>query len=237
MTHRSLLHLAALALLFASVGGRLAALEFRTLSWSGSLDGLAYERQGRLVALAADERSLSPAYMLPEGARLRIHRSSPADGTASPDDREPLLETAPPPGLTKAILMLAREREGGALSALWIDDGEQAHPKGRLAFINLSGADIAIRADEATHMVPRRETRLHAFLESASSVNMQAAVERAGRPEFVASCELRVHPDYKILVLFRDGRPDPGSLNPDYVATSVEFLLFYDYMPRPPVSG
>lgn len=237
MTHRSLLHLAALALLFASVGGRLTALEFRTLSWSGSLDGLVYEWQGRLVPLVAGERDLSSTYVLPDGASLRIHRHAPANGSPSPGDREPLLETTPPPGLTKAILMLAREREGGALQALWIDDSEHAHPKGRLAFINLSGSDIAIRADDTTHMVPRQETRLHAFLDGASSVNMQAAVERAGRPEFVASCALRVHPDYKILVLFRDGRPDSGSLNPDYVATSVEFLLFYDYMPRPPVSG
>ena len=88
------------------------------------------------------------------------------------------------------------------------------------------------------NVIPPRGTQLYRFPADAAAVKVhfQAAVEKDGRAEFIANCGLRVHPDYKILVLFRNGRADPSSLSPDYIATPVEFLTFYDYV-APVVPG
>lgn len=225
---------AVLVLLLALSGARAFALEFRMLSWSGSMQDLAYENQGRLAPITAEERSLSPVYTLRAGAPLRLHRVSAA--TAGADRREPELESLPPAEMTKAILLLMRDASTGGLSAFWIDDDEKSHPKGSLAFINFSGSAITLRADGDIYSIPASETRLHPFATAGmADVRVLAAIQRAGEDaKAVASCTLRVHPDYKILMLFREGRPDPGSLNPNYIATPVEFLLFYDYVPPPP---
>ncbi|MFA6961604.1 MAG: hypothetical protein WC205_12690 [Opitutaceae bacterium] len=210
------------------------AFEFRVLSWGGSIDHLSIDQAHKPVELAAYERSLSSVYTLPVGEKLSLYRDTLVDGKTV---RTPVAEFTPPETLKRAILLLARAGAGGtALVGTWIDDGEEAHPKGQIAFLNLSTLPVSIKVDTTVDVIPLRGTQLYRFPADAASVTMQAAVEKDGRAEFIASCGLRVHPDYKILVLFRNGRADPSSLSPDYIATPVEFLTFYDYIP-PPVSG
>lgn len=222
-------------LLFCGAGVQTAAaLEFRVLSWSGSLERLSFDQAGKPVALVAHERSLSAMYTLPAGEKLRLCRDTLVEGKVA---RLPVAELSPPENMVRAILMLAAEGRGeAALTGTWIDDGDEAHPKGQIAFLNFASLPVSIKVDAAVNVIPLRGTQLHRFPADATVVRLQAAVEKDGRAEFIANCGLRVHPDYKILVLFRNGRPDPSSLSPDYVATPVEFLTFYDYV-APVVAG
>jgi hypothetical protein len=204
------------------------ALEFRVLSWSGSLENLSFDQGPLPVELTAYERSLSPVYTLPSGQKLRLYRKVQIEGKAV---RELAAEFTPPENFVRGILLLARSGPGGvSLAGTWIDDGEEAHPKGQIAFLNLSTTAVSIKVDTTVDVIPRHGTQLYRFPIDVASVNLQAAVEKDGRAEFIARCGLRVHPDYKIWVLFRDGRPDPSSLSPDYIAMPVDYLTFYDYI-------
>lgn len=224
-------------LILAGVGAQPAsALEFRVLSWSGSLEHLSFDQAKKPVALVAHERSLSPVYALPAGEKLRLYRDTQIEGKIV---RTPVAELVPPENMVRAILLLAQDARGETpLAGTWIDDGDEAHPKGQIAFLNFATTPVSIKVDATVNVIPPRGTQLHRFPADASAVTVhfQAAVEKEGRAEFIANCGLRVHPDYKILVLFRNGRADPSSLSPDYIATPVEFLTFYDYI-APVVPG
>ena len=224
----------ALLLLCGPGAQKVFALEFRVLSWSGSLEHLSFDQAKKPVSLVVHERSLSPVYTLPSGEKLRLYRDTQVEGKTV---RLPVAELAPPENIARAILLLAQDGRGESpLVGTWIDDGDEAHPKGQIAFLNFATLPVSIKVDATVNVIPQRGTQLHRFPVDAAVVKLQAAVEKDGRAEFIANCGLRVHPDYKILVLFRNGRADPSSLSPDYIATPVEFLTFYDYI-APVVPG
>lgn len=208
------------------------ALEFRVLSWSGTVGNLhlATGAGGKPIPLSAGEDALSPVYRTQGDAPLRLYRT-PAEGEIAPET-EPIAVLPLPVGLERAILVLAPgSREGGGYAGLWLDDSEESRPDNSISLHNLSAMPVALSiGSEQVELAPRGN-HCHRFSDTERLVPIQAAVPRGERWERVINDAQPVRRGFRILVIMREGRRQPDG-NIDV----LDRVTLYDYR-KPPAAA
>ncbi len=204
------------------------AFEFRALSWGGQIDGLFFEERGRRVEVRAGEADLSPRHPVSAREQLVLSRERSVDGRTV---TVPVLTLPMPADMTRAILLLARsEANPDAVSGVWLNDSPGAFPNGSFVFHNLSRMPVAVRAEGTAHMVPVRGSWSRSFGAQARFGAVSAAIQDGEDVRAILNHRLRVHPEYRVIFLFRDGRP--SAANSAQVDAPVEFLMLYDHVRR-----
>lgn len=199
----------------------LPALEFRVLSWQGMIDGLFIRDGAKSLPLSGFEQSLSAPVQISPSENLDIFRMVEIEGRQQP---QRIASLPIPEGLTRAILVLMTEN--GSVGGVWIDDRRANFPPGSFALHNLSSQSIAIKVDDTSHMLAPRSSWNRAFIRNARSSQILSAIPEGESVRFIVNSRLRVHPDYRILYFFRDGRPlfVNGPID-----EPIEFVMIYDY--------
>lgn len=203
-------------------------LEFRVLSWSGTLSDLhlATGSGSRTIPLRAGEDVLSPVYRMQGERALTLFGSSTKGG---PVGTQPMATLPLPAGLERAILVLApNPGEGDAYVGLWLDDSPESRPENTITLHNLASMPVALRIGSEQVQLQPRESHGQGFTASERAVMIQAAIRRGERWERVISDPQPVKQGFRILVILRDGRRLA-----DGSREALDRVTFYDYS-RPP---
>lgn len=207
--------------LFSLSIGTVWGLDFRVISWQGSLEGLYYVSSGRPVTIRANEQSLSARYRVTGVDTLDLFREVVVDGQAR---QVQVGAVAIPQGMRRAILVLA-PGQGGRLGGVWLNDNRAETGKGNFVFHNLASLPVALKVGEETQVMRPQARWVQPFGRNARSAQVMAAVMEGETPRHILNNELRVHPEYRVIFIFRNGRPIAQGMSAD---APVEFLLIYD---------
>ncbi|MDF3057791.1 MAG: hypothetical protein K0R17_2006 [Rariglobus sp.] len=226
MNTRVLLTLIAVA--FLSPAAR--ALEFRLLSWAGTIEDLNYANGQKPVAVVAREGSLSPKYQFTGAGPLVLFREIQRDGKTV---REPVASLTPPVGFTHAILMLAAtDTAGTAYTARWINDSPEVRKSQTITYENLSSLPVAIKLGQEELALEPDAKLTRPTNPDVYRLALKVAARTQNGWEMVISSSQPVRRGLRTLVIIRDGRENPyGPKEP------VECLAFNDIPPLPPPPG
>ncbi len=207
----------------------LQAVELRFLNWEGQEDALKFTSDGTTVAISADENALSPSYHFEETGPLVLFKEVPDEGRTR---RVTVATLAVPRGLTHAVVLLtAGDKTLTTYSGLWIDDSPTARPVGTVLLLNRSQHPLAFKMDETEFTLAPKAMHQLPVSADVKRIVVKADAEVAGRWEPVIGNPLPVRPGVRVLLLLRDGRPQPG------IKTNlVDMLSFYDFPPAQPVT-
>lgn len=202
----------------------LHAVELRFLSWEGSEGALRFANRGKVVTLRADETVLSQVYTFDGPGPLVLFKEVEREGKIV---RETAATLAVPEGATHAIIVLAAvDALRRAYVGEWIDDGPEARPAGTIRLVNLSGHQVAVQLEDRRFTLAPGERNQVSVDGAVQRIVAKAAAQVAGGWKVVADNPLPMRPGLRLLLILRDGRPQPGS-EPNV----VDLLSFYD---RPP---
>ncbi|MFA6960691.1 MAG: hypothetical protein WC205_08080 [Opitutaceae bacterium] len=189
------------------------------LSWSGSPSGL-YLSVGPgspPVPLRAAEDVLSPVCHAPDGSPLRLLDSLAAEA-------EPLATLSPPPGLKRAILVLApNPAAGDAYVGVWLDDSPEARPGNSITLHNLASMPVALGVGSEQAILRPGDHQVWRFSATERALMIQAAIPRGDGWERVVSTPQPVKDGFRILIILRDGRRADGRMD------ALDLVTLYDY--------
>lgn len=210
-----------LGLLLFALTSAAQSLEFRVISWQGSIEGVHYVSGGQPVRLIAHEQTLSARHRVSGMEALELFREVVVDG----QPRQAQVASIPlPQGMRRAILVLA-PGPGGRLQGAWLNDNRAETGRGNFVFHNLATYPVALRVGDTTQVVRPQNRWVQPFARDARAAQVMAAVMDGDTPRHILNSSMRVHPEYRIIAIFRNGRP----LAPNMAADApVEFVLIYD---------
>lgn len=205
----------------------LQAVELRFLNWEGRDDALQFTSKGKTVDLSADENTLSPAYTFEDAGPLVLFKTMLIEGKTV---RVPVATLAVPTDLTHAIVLLtATDQSLKTYEGLWVDDSPTSRPARTAQLINRSHYTLSFKMDTAELKLAPNGTHQFSFPATAEGrVVVQASAHVDGKWEPIWGNPLPMRSGLRVLLLLRDGRPQPGSKT-----NLVDILSFYD---RPPAS-
>lgn len=207
----------------------LRAVELRFLNLEGHENALKFTSKGKTVAITADENSLSPIYHFEGPGALELFKEIVVDGKTT---RVPSATLAVPTELTHAVvLLIAGNASSSNYSGVWIDDSPVTRPAGTVLLLNRSRHPLSFKIDEAEFTLVPKATHQLPFSSTVKRVAVKADAEVAGRWESVIGNPLPVRPGVRVLLLLRDGRPQPGM-----PTNLVDMVSFYDFPPAQPGS-
>lgn len=201
------------------------ALELRFLNWDGDEAALKFTNKGRTTAIHAAENCLSPAYAFDGAGPLVLFKEVVVDG-------KPVRQTAAtldvPAGLSHAIVVVAATDEARSTYAgVWIDNAPASRPADTIKLVNLSNHAVSFKVDTSEFVIAPSANHQVPIRSNTRRILMQAATQVEGQWKLVANNPLAVRPGLRLLLLLRDGRPQPGS-----EVNIVDLLSFYDQPPE-----
>lgn len=222
--------LIATALLAWVPAAALNAVELRFLNWEGRTDALHFANKGGTVAIQADENPLSPAYIFEDAGPLVLFKDVVIEGKTV---RVPAGTLAVPADLTHAIVVLsAIDKAPNTYAGAWIDNSPTARPARTALLINRSHYPVAFKMDSTELTLAPNGTHQFSFSSNAESrVVVQASAQVNGKWDPIFGNPLPVRSGLRVLLLLRDGRPQPGSKT-----NLVDILSFYDRPPALPAA-
>lgn len=201
------------------------ALEFRLLSWSGSLEDLKYSNGSRVVEIMAGDSSLSPKYQFTGTGPLVLFREIKQDDKIV---RQPVASLSPPEGFTHAILVLTAADDAGThYVARWINDSPEVRKAQTITYENLSSYSVAIKLGEEELTLAPLERLTRPTNSSRMRLTLKVAAQKGGGWELVSSSSQPIRPGLRTLVILRDGRLANG------VRSTIDYLSFNDLPPPP----
>lgn len=219
---------ARLAVWAALVLSQARAVELRFLNWQGDDQSLKYLNRGKAVTVRADENSLSQPYAYDGADTLELFKERTAEDGRTV--HEPAARLAIPKDATHLIVVLvARDADARSYDALAVDDAPASRPAGTIRLLNLSRMYVAFRINASDFTVAPGGSHQLSVDGAVQRVHAQAAARVGGdRWELVANNPLPVRAGLRVLLVLRDGRPQPGSKT-----NLVDMLSFYDRPPLP----
>lgn len=197
-----------MALLFAAP---LAALEFRVVSWVDDINGIYFASGNKTVEIIAGEGLFSQSYTIGDSGQLALFREVKHDDTVV---RVPVATLTPPPGVKRAILVLAASNAAqSTYTGLWIDDSIEVRPLETITVRNLSSLTVALRFGTLERTLAANESFIVPVDSSVQRVPFKMAALTPNGWQVVASSSQPVRPGRRTLILLRDGRmqPDAGT--------------------------
>lgn len=212
----------------------LRALEFRVLSWNGQLDGIFLIESGKRVPLQGVEQTLSASQTVKEGKELVLYREVLVEGRLVP---VPVATLALPENYSRAILVLAQNLENlNSVGGFWLNDSKSSFPSGSFVFHNLSKLPVALKAEDSVHMLDVRASWVRGFRPQSRFSSISAAIAEGDGFRVILNNRLKVHPEYRVIFVFRDGRASMA--NSTEIDAPVEYVMIYDHeIPPPEDSG
>jgi len=216
------------ALFVLAAGNPLGAVELRFLAVEGEEAALKFMNKGGAVAINADENTLSPVYPFDGAAPLVLFKETVREGKTV---RETAATLEVPSGLTHALVVLtATDKTLATYSGVVIDDSPATRPAGTILLLNRSRLPLSFKLDAEEFTLAPQGVRQMPFPRDINRIVVQADAKVADKWERIFGNPLPVRAGVRVLLLLRDGRPQPGAKT-----NLVDMLSFYD---RPPaVSG
>jgi len=199
------------------------ALELRFLNAEGAEPALKFENHGEVVAITANENTLSPVYAFtPAGtAPLVLFKETVIAGKRA---RVTAATLPVPAGLTHALVILsAADKTLATYSATWIDDSPATRPAGTVLLLNRSRYPLAFKLDAEEFTLAPQGVHQMPFSQDINRIVVQADAQVGDKWERVFGNPLRVRGGVRVLLLLRDGRPQIGAKT-----NLVDMLSFYD---------
>jgi hypothetical protein len=214
--------------LLCVAGSPLFALEFRVLSWSGSINDVRFRNGRAETVISGEETSLSPLYKVDGAGPLKLYRTLEKEEKAV----EEAVATLPlPEGLTRALLMLSPVADApGTYTGMWLDDAAEANPAGTLRVYNFTSRNLAVKAGDWQAVLAPKATDQFRFDPAARSLPVQVAARIGEAWQRVVNYSQPVRPRYHLLAIFRDGRPKPLQ-----ETALVDHVIVYDIPPAMPL--
>jgi hypothetical protein len=211
----------------------LSALEFRVLSWQGSLDGIFLLEGSKRVPILGEESRLSPKQTAPSAEQLTLYREVMVEQRLVP---VVVVALPMPREYSRAILVLSQNPANPSqVSGFWLNDTLSAFPVGSFVFHNLSQHSVALKVEGQVRMLESRESWQAGFSAASRRTHASAAIQDGEAIRHILNHALKTHPDYRILLVFRNGRPHmEGS---DEIDMPVEYVMIYDHQPPENPSG
>ncbi len=206
-----------------------SALQFRVLSWEGTLQDLKFQNGKDEVAVLAQEYSLSPIYQ-----KIDIAKPLVLFRTRIVEDKKirEVIATVPPPpaGVTRALLLLAKlpvpNETGETLTGRWLEDVPEA---GTVRFHNLSSQQLGVNVADLQWVQAPGETHMIPITNGVLRMQVKVASEIDGAWKLVGNISKPVRAHLHVVVLMREGRP-----RIDFPSDPIELLAFYDEPPPLP---
>ena len=197
------------------------AVELRFLTLEGSDDALKFTSKGSTVAITADENSLSPVYQFEDAGPLVLFKEVVTAGKAV---RVTAATLEMPAGLTHAIIVLSSAKKSPATySGVWIDDSPITRPAGTILLLNRSRYPLAFKMEAEEFTLAPKGVHQVPFAPNMHRIVVQAEAKVADKWERIFGNPLAVRAGVRVLLLLRDGHPQPGS-SPNI----VDMLSYYD---------
>jgi hypothetical protein len=203
-----------------------ATLEFRLISWAGTIEDLKYANGQKSVDVVAWDSVLSPKYQFTGAGPLVLFREIQLEDKTV---REPVASLTPPAGFTHAILLLApTDATKKTYTARWINDSPEVRQAQTITYENLSSYPVAIKLGEEKLTIAPQETLSRPTNPAFRRLALQIAAQTEKGWELVVSQSQPIRPGLRTLVLLRDGRPGP-----DGIKERLDYLTFSDLPPPP----
>lgn len=197
------------------------AVELRFLNVEGEDSALKFSNQGQTVAVNANETALSPVYTFNDAGPMVLFKEVVTGGKSV---RTTAATLEIPAGLTHALVVLsATDKALATYSGALIDDAPSTRPAGTILLLNHSRHPLSFKLDAEEFTLAPKAVHQMPFSQDINRIVVQADANVAGKWERVFSNPLAVRAGVRVLLLLRDGRPQPGS-NPNI----VDMLSFYD---------
>lgn len=206
------------------------ALEFRLLSWAGTIEDLKYAPDSKPVDIIAWDSVLSPRYQFTGPGPIILFREIEVEGKKV---REPVTRVQPPAGLTHAILLLAPDDSTRTTyTARLIDNSPETRKPQTITYLNLSRYPVAIKLGDEELTVAAQETITRPTDPAFERLALKIAAQTEAGWEIIASSSQPIRPGLRTLVILRDGR-----LRSDGATERIDFLSFNDLPPLPNLPG
>lgn len=203
----------------------LRALDFRVISWHGQLDGLFLVEGARRIPLQGAEQDLSPRQRITARKELVLYREARIEGRLVP---VPVATLPVPADHTRALLVVAQDPANpNRVAGFWLDDSPNTFPAGSFVFHNLSKLPVALKAEDSVHRLGARESWSRGFPTDARFASVSAAATEGDAARIILDHRLKVHPDYRVIFIFRDGRASMA--NSKEIDAPVEYVMIYDH--------
>ncbi|MDF3058001.1 MAG: hypothetical protein K0R17_2216 [Rariglobus sp.] len=207
-----------------------SALEFRLLSWAGTIDDLKYANGQKPVEIVAWDSALSPKYQLTGAGPLVLFREIKQEEKTI---RVPVATLPPPTGSTHAILLLsATDASNQAYTAVWIDDSPEVRKAQTITYYNLSSYPVLIKLGTEEISLAPQAMSIRATDPAFERLALKVAAQTEAGWEIVASRSHAIRPGLRTLVILRDGRTQGNGLK-----DRIDFLSFNDKPPAPAPLG
>ncbi len=207
--------------------GSARAVELRFLNVEGQEYALKFTNKGETVAITADENSLSPVYHFEGSGPLVLFKEIVTDGKTM---RVTAATLEVPAGFTHGLVVLtADDKSLATYSGTWIDDSPATRPAGTILLLNHSRYPLSFKIDAEEFTLAPKDVHQMPFAQDVNRIVVKAEAKVAGKWERVFGNPLPVRAGVRVVLLLRDGRPQPGS-NPNI----VDMLSFYDRPPATP---
>lgn len=205
----------------------LPALEFRVLSWHGGLDGIFLLQGANRIPLLGDGINLSERKNTPPGEQLTLYREVMVETRLVPV----AVATLPiPKDYARAILVVSQNLEyPNLVSGFWLNDTLNDFPVGSFIFHNRADFAVALKVEETVHLLDQLASWHVGFLATTSRTRATVAIRDGEAVRLILNQSLKTHPRYRILLIFRNGRPNQE--DSDEIDMPVEYLMIYDYEP------
>ncbi|HSH95735.1 MAG TPA: hypothetical protein VK968_16445 [Roseimicrobium sp.] len=201
-----------------------SAVELRFLNVEGVEPALKFMNKGETVAVTADENAISPVYKLDEAGALMLFKEVVADGKTV---RVTAATLEIPTDLTHALVVLnATDKTLATYSGVVLDDAPTTRPAGTILLLNRSRYPLSFKLDAEEFILEPKGVHQMPFSQDIKRIVVQADAKVADKWERVFGNPLPVRAGVRVLLLLRDGRPQPGNQT-----NIVDMLSFYD---RPP---
>ncbi len=218
-----------LSCMIAGLAAPVHALEFRLLSWGGSIDNLKYANGQNSIDVVAWDSALSPPYTFTGTGPLVFFREVLVEDKTV---RIPVATLPPPEGFTHAIiLMAATDSSGQAYTAIWLNDSPEVRKAQTITYRNLSSYPVMIKLGTEEIPIDPKETLTRTTDPTLQRLPLKIAAQTAAGWTIITSSAQPIRPGLRTLVLLRDGRMQPSGIK-----ALVDYLAFND-MPPPPKSS
>ncbi len=202
------------------------ALEFRLLSWSGTIEDLKYTNGQKPIEVAAWDSALSPPYKFTGTGPLVFFREVLVDDKKV---RVPVATLPPPEGITHAIiLMAATDSSGQAYTAIWMNDSPEVRKAQTITYRNFSSYPVVIKLGTEEIPLDPKEVCTRTTNPELQRLPLQIAARTTTGWEVISSLSQPIRPGLRTLVLLRDGRMQPSGIK-----ALVDCLAFNDLPPPP----
>lgn len=207
----------------------LHALEFRVVSWEGSITDVFYLDAAKQITLKAHKGSISRPYTK-TGAVAPLVLFKDVTTPEGQTVRQTLATIPLPPASEKsAILMLAKleqpTAEGERLMGRWLEDDCKA---GTVSFFNFCSKPLAIKTKTGQWALSPGERHVADSGAEAMSVELLIGAQIEGEWKLVSNTSMPMRPQLHAIVLLRDAKIQPGG--PD---SPIELVSIYTVPPVP----